>query len=238
MNKYECILFDADNTLFSFNAEPGFKAVMQQLGLDDTDSALADYKALNQSLWRDYEQGDITLQQLQVKRFMPWASNNSDKAARLNHDFLINVAHCSKPLPGAQYLLRKLKQRADIKLGLVSNGFSVLHKHRLKKTGFADYFDQIIISEEVGVAKPDALIFEQATNQLNAHRDNRTLMVGDNVNADIMGANNFGLDTCWINAHDKQAPRHIQPTHTVANLDQLTSLLLPISADIQRRPSA
>ena len=124
---------------------------------------------------------------------------------------------------GAVSLLSALKGK--VKLGIITNGFTALQQTRLERTGFRDYFDLLVISEQVGVAKPDPRIFDYALEQAQNPDRSRVLMVGDTAESDILGGINAGLSTCWLNANGRALPEGINPTWTVTSLTELEQLL-------------
>jgi 5'-nucleotidase len=133
------------------------------------------------------------------------------------------MAEICAPLPGAVSLLDSLKGKA--KLGIITNGFTALQQIRLERTGLRDYFDALVISEEVGVPKPDPRIFDYALELAGNPDRARVLMVGDTAESDIRGGMNAGLATCWLNAHGRALPEGIEPTWTVTSLSELEQLL-------------
>lgn len=129
----------------------------------------------------------------------------------------------SAPLPGAVSLLNALQGK--VKMGIITNGFTSLQQTRLERTGLRDHFDLLIISEEVGVAKPDARIFDYALAKAGNPPRSRVLMVGDTAESDIRGGVNAGLATCWLNAHQRELPADLEPDWTVTSLSELEQLL-------------
>lgn len=222
--QYDWILFDADETLFSFDAFQGLHTMFAQLGVDFTRVAFEEYQKLNQSLWIKYQQGEIDSKQLQEQRFWLWASRVEYSAAELNHRFINVMAELCLPLKGVMEVIPQLAKKA--KLGIITNGFTQLQQVRLEKTGLQPYFDFTVISEEVGVAKPDEMIFESAFELMGFPDKSRILMVGDNPDSDILGGNNAGIDTCWLNVECKAAPPDILPTYDVDSWQALANLLL------------
>ena len=95
----------------------------------------------------------------------------------------------------------------------------------LPGAGLRDHFDLLIISEQVGVAKPDARIFDYALAQAGNPPRSRVLMVGDTAESDIRGGVNAGLATCWLNAHQRELPADLEPDWTVTSLSELEQLL-------------
>jgi putative hydrolase of the HAD superfamily/5'-nucleotidase len=116
-----------------------------------------------------------------------------------------------------------LKGRA--KLGIITNGFVELQQVRLERTGLREHFELLVISEEVGVAKPHRDIFEHALTIMGSPQRDNVLMVGDNPDSDILGGINAGLDTCWFNRENKPIPDGIIPKYQVSSLWGLEQLL-------------
>ncbi len=223
MKPYQWILFDADDTLFHFDAYRGLRNMFAGYGHEFGASDYAAYNELNRPLWVDYQDGRITAQQLQQRRFNAWAERLQVPAARLNSAFLSAMADICAPLDGAVDLLDLLKGR--IRLGIITNGFTELQRTRLQRTGLRDHFDVLVISEEVGYAKPHAGIFEHAHALMGAPERARVLMVGDKPETDILGGLNAGFDTCWYNPAGLPAPADIAPHYEVASLAQLRERL-------------
>jgi putative hydrolase of the HAD superfamily len=84
----------------------------------------------------------------------------------------------------------------------------------------------VVISEEVGVAKPDIAIFDHTHRIIGEPAKDRMLMVGDNPHSDILGGIDFGIETCWLNVEGKPKPSGIEPHYQVASLTELKALLL------------
>ena len=223
--KYHWILFDADETLFHFNAFRGLQLMFSRHNITFTDTDFEHYEAINKPLWVDYQNGIISASELQNIRFETWATALSLSTEQLNHDFLMAMADICTPLAGAKSLLEALSQHA--KLGIITNGFTALQEIRLQRTGFTNFFDVLIISEQVGVAKPDTQIFDYACQKMNMTQRQQILMVGDNPHSDILGGINAGMDTCWLNSDHLPQPIGITPTYTVSSLAELQTLLLP-----------
>lgn len=222
--KYQWILFDADETLFHFDAKAGLQHMFAQHGVHFHDDHFLEYKALNDQLWIDYQNNDITVAELKTKRFITWADHLSISPNTLNSQFLTSMAQICQPLEGVVSLLEKLSLRA--KLGIITNGFTELQQVRLENTGLSHHFSAVITSEQVGTAKPDKRIFDYALEQIKHNERASVLMVGDNVHSDILGANHAGFDSCWLNVEQKPLPEHIQATYQVQSMSELETLLL------------
>lgn len=224
MKQYKWILFDADETLFHFDAFSGLQRVFSQFNVNFTEEDYQQYEIINKPLWVEYQQGIITAQQLQHQRFDILANKLAVSTQVLNSAFLAAMADICVPLAGAENLLNTL--RGKVKLGIVTNGFTELQQARLLRTGLRDHFEVLIISEEVGIAKPHPGIFEHAITLMNHPLREEVLMVGDNPESDILGGINAGLDTCWLNIHNKSLPAGITPRYEVASLLELQEMFL------------
>lgn len=223
MKNYQWILFDADDTLFHFDAFSGLKVMFAQFDIQFGKQDYDEYQAINKLLWVDYQNGHITAKQLQITRFNSWATKLKKSAEDLNSAFLTAMAEICKPLDGAEELLNSLKDR--VKLGIVTNGFIELQEIRLARTNLRHHFEILVISEQVGIAKPDPAIFDHALKLMGNPARDQVLMVGDNPDSDILGGLNSGFDTCWYNVHKKPTPEYIKPHYQVASLAELQNLL-------------
>jgi len=221
---YEWILFDADDTLFHFDAFSGLQRTFSHFGVEFTQQDYQAYQTINKSLWIDYQNGDITAQQLKHQRFNTCADKLQISPEDVNSAFLAVMAEICSPLEGAISLLSALKGKA--KLGIITNGFTELQQVRLERAGLRDHFDLLVISEQVGIAKPHRGIFDHALSIMGNPAREQVLMVGDNPESDILGGINAGLDTCWLNVDSKPVPEGITPQYQVSSLTELENLLL------------
>ncbi|MBJ7538242.1 pyrimidine 5'-nucleotidase [Marinomonas transparens] len=222
--KYQWILFDADETLFHFD---NFAGLVHMFACHDVNFSKADfdeYQSLNKPLWVDYQDGRISAEQLQTQRFKQWSERLAISAKELNKQFLDSMADICKALPGALELVTHLHQN-NVNMGIITNGFTQLQQTRLERTGFHPYFSPVVISEQVGVAKPHPKIFDHALDKMGSPDKSQVLMVGDTLESDILGGINFGLDTCWLNHHNQSHPENITPTHQVSSLTDLLTWL-------------
>ncbi len=223
MKKYEYILFDADETLFRFDSFAGLQLAFLPYGIQFTKEDYDTYQTTNKSLWVEYQNGRLTARELQHQRFHLWAEKLNVSTQELNSAFLHAMADICSPLEGATSLLDTL--RGKMKLGIITNGFTELQQTRLERTGLRDYFDALVISEQVGIAKPHREIFDYALQLLGNPSRDSVLMVGDTLESDILGGINAGLDTCWLNIHSKPIAENIVPHYQVTSLRELEELL-------------
>lgn len=221
--KYRYVLFDADETLFRFDIMAGLVHLFKQYHIPFTQADFYHYQLSNKQLWIDYQNGLIDAEYLQVKRFTQWSEKLNIPAKVLNDQFLDAMGIICKPLPGAVDMLSAIQKHA--KLGIVTNGFARMQEIRLRQTKLDHMFDWLVISEVVGVAKPNIAIFEHTMALMGNPPKNEILMVGDNAASDILGGINAGIDTCWLQHPGEQLPADINPTHKITELKQLASVL-------------
>jgi 2-haloacid dehalogenase len=199
MKTYRGFLFDADNTLFDYDRAEGeaiTETVTELAPAADIEKAHALYRSINDGYWKRFEQGRVALPALKVGRFRDFldALGVAADAASVSDRYLARMAAKAYMLPNARRTLEELSRVAA--LALVTNGLSVVQHGRLDSADLNRFFSAIIISEELGVAKPDRRFFEAACNAL--HLDaSEVLCVGDGPLTDIEGARSAGIDACW-----------------------------------------
>ena len=224
MKKYDWVLFDADETLFHFDSFTGLKCLFAKFGVDFTKQDYDEYEQINKPLWVLYQKGEITVQEIVYRRFKKWVDRLEVTAEDLNSEYMVVMADVCVPIDGALELLCELKHN-QIKLGIITNGMISLQKARLEKTKLIDFFDVLVISEQVGASKPNIAIFEYAFNLMRKPEKNKVLMIGDNLESDILGGNNFGIDTCWFNLNNKLIIKNIIPKYQTNSLHKISELI-------------
>ena len=127
------------------------------------------------------------------------------------------------PVPGARQLIEELAPRFS--LGIISNGLADVQYTKLESLGIRSAFECVVLSEDVGVSKPDPRIFHHALSLLSLSPD-EALYVGDSFDNDVVGALEVGMQTCWFNPTEQRSSREeIRPTYHVQDLATLASLL-------------
>lgn len=221
--KYNYVLFDADETLFRFDIKAGLVHLLKQYQIQCTDAHFDHYQKTNKRLWLEYQDGIIDAELLQIERFTHWGEQLDVTAKQLNDEYLDAMAKICAPLPGALTMLNELTSHA--KLGIITNGLERMQQIRLKKCGVEHLFDWLVISEVVGITKPNVGIFNHTLELMGNPPRNEVLMVGDNATSDVLGGMNAGIDTCWLQHPGEELPDGIQPTYQINNLSQLTNVL-------------
>lgn len=228
MPAFPLVLFDLDHTLFDFEGSKliAFREVLAAEGVPDPSSYLDMFKLIEQPLWAGLEQGKLTLDSLNSRRFeglVKTAKLDADPMA-MGASYLTWLGKSGGLFPGARELLDSLVEHCT--LALVSNGYGEVQHARMTNFGLGHYFDAIIVSSEVGVAKPHRDFFDHAFTALGNPDPASALMVGDSLTSDIAGANNYGLSCCWYNPSEALAPDHLRIDFIVSDLSDIRAIVL------------
>lgn len=220
---YNCLLFDVDGTLLDFNSaeREAICATLAKFELPEDEETAARFAAINAALWEKLERGEIKKDKLVVRRFAQLLEElgKEGDAIKMNNEYMTRLSAAAHSFPGADELLKDLAEFAT--LAVISNGIQQVQLKRLEKSGLLPYFDDIFVSEKLGVTKPSPKFFELALRRLGVKDKKRTLVIGDSLLADIKGGQNAGLDTCWINFDNAENTTGITPTHVVQSYPQL-----------------
>jgi 2-haloacid dehalogenase len=201
MKTYEYLLLDADETLFDFRRAEAFalERAFAERGLVATPEAVAAYDAINKEIWRRLERGEIDQATLKVERFALLFADMGVglDAADFSELYLGWLGRGSFLIPGAEELCACLA--AKYRLAIVTNGIAKVQRPRFEASPIRRHFEAIVISEEVGAAKPQPAIFARACEAMGVFDKSKVLMIGDSLSSDIAGGAAFGVDTCWLN---------------------------------------
>lgn len=225
------IFFDLDHTIWDFdkNAEETLQELyithgLANMGLQSADVFIETYTRNNHQLWADYHVGRITKQALRETRFRKTFLDlgvEPELIPVVFEDDYVRICPTKTNLfPHAHKVLQYLSERYE--LHIISNGFKESQDIKMTNTGLLPYFKNIIISELVGVNKPDKAIFEHAVNLAGATISN-SIMIGDSLEADVYGALGYGMDAIYFNPAglDKPADVPVQ----ITSLKELMEIL-------------
>ena len=123
--------------------------------------------------------------------------------------------------PGAREMLDSLASSAT--LALITNGIGEVQRTRIERLAIDQYFSSVVISGEVGKAKPGTEIFDIVFEQLGGPDKETALIIGDNLGSDIQGGINFGIDTCWFNPEGRDS-NGMTITHEIVDLSALLAI--------------
>jgi putative hydrolase of the HAD superfamily len=234
--KYKHLFFDLDHTLWDFekNAYTTLSHLYDELdlktrGVYDFEMFYRNYLVHNEKLWERYRKGYIRQEELRVKRM--WLSLLDFKiadeplAGEMNVRFLDLLPTRTSLFPHTTEILQYLSDK-NYQLHLITNGFEKTQHSKLKYSGLNTYFREVITSEGSNSLKPNKEIFEYAFRVTGA-QPAESIMIGDTIDVDILGAVNAGIDQVHVN-HLTSEPvavtGTILPTYTVYSLKELESI--------------
>jgi putative hydrolase of the HAD superfamily len=229
--KYKHLFFDLDHTIWDFdkNAEETLHQLFQVyglagLGIHSPEIFIETYTRNNHELWANYHTGVITKEHLRKTRFRKTFMDlglSPDLIPESFEDDYVRICPTKPHLfPKAIETLSYLQKKYD--LHLISNGFKESTELKIAKTGLGPFFKTIIISEVVGINKPDKAIFEFALAAAKASKP-ESIMIGDSLEADIRGAMDFGMEAIYFNPLGKEKPSDI--SRQITHLEELMELL-------------
>jgi len=229
MQKYKHIFFDLDHTLWDFetNSIHTLEELYKKYKLANSFQSFGEfyerYEKHNEQLWVKYREGKITKNHLNFDRFYTPFSEvgiaNETIAQSFAKDYITVSPTKTALMPNAIEVLETLKQRHT--LHVITNGFKEVQFIKLKNSNLQHYFSKIFISEIIGASKPKTAFFEYAVKSANA-RKKECLIVGDNLDTDINGAINFGLDYVFFNPNKTKHDLNLM--HEIHNLKQILNI--------------
>ena len=230
--KHTLFLFDLDDTLLDFKASEqlSFDRTMYELGMQTIPTALfTRYQAINSALWKSFEAGAVSKDFLKVERFrQTFAANDLDldphAAALLYLEALSNTVVL---IDGALLLCETL---ADIgEVGIITNGVESIQQRRIIASGLHMHVSFVATSEGCGHAKPDSRFFDYTIKLARSFSPNETIIIGDRLETDILGANRFGIESCWFNPGRLTNDTQALPTCEVARLQDVIPALQSVT---------
>ncbi len=224
---YRWLLFDADGTLFDYDRaeRAALEQALGQIGVSFDPAHLAAYRQINQGLWQAVERGEITPGMVKVRRFelLLGAIQVTYSPSALSAAYLECLANCSELLEDARAVVEAL--HGKYRLAILTNGLKEVQRGRLSRSAIRPHISHIIISEEVGAAKPAKEFFDKAFARLGHPSKREVLMIGDGWASDVQGAVQYGIDACWYNPGRKSRPAVCEITREIAALRELNDWL-------------
>lgn len=227
MPRYETVLIDLDETLFDFR-RAGHEALFESfraLGLNMSEDWYRLYYATNAELWREAEEGKTNVTALRVERFRRYFSRLglAIEPAVFAAGYEERILSVTYHIEGAVEAVREIAALAEVVV--LTNGISHVQRARLNRSPIAPLIRALVVSEEVGVSKPDPAIFSLAAGFATCRDRSRMLMVGDSLASDIAGGIAFGIDTCWYNPSGTSPSDCLCPRYQVRQLFELPAIV-------------
>ncbi len=204
------VWLDLDDTLIDFhvNSHAALKIIYEECRISRfftcAESWIETYEKHNQELWDQYSRQEITQDFLRVDRFFTplhpaWQGSDEELVAfchRLDPLYLNRLAEQKALVPGATNLLDRLRAY-KYNIGVLSNGFTSVQHAKLTNTGLDSMIDIMVLSDDIGVNKPDIRLYRHAMERVNDTDPSHHIMIGDNQGTDIRGA----IDSGWRAIH-------------------------------------
>jgi putative hydrolase of the HAD superfamily len=211
------IFFDLDHTIWDFdkNAQETLTELYEHyrldtLGLNSCQAFIERYTDNNQLLWAEYHMGRITKDILRAERFsktfIELGVAPESVPVQFEADYVKFSPKKTNLFEGSEKVLAYLQKK--YRLHIISNGFKETTLMKMDLCNLNPYFDNVIISEDVGANKPDRIIFEYALAKAGALKE-ESIMIGDSIEADIRGAQEFGMKAIFFNPLGKEQPADV-----------------------------
>lgn len=230
MKNYKHIFFDLDRTLWDFESN----SLMTLQEIFDTrklrsygllfQDFISYYKEYNHHLWDLYKLGKVEKAYLRNERFRGtlkhFGIESEELADQIAHDYIYLSPRKTKLFPHSLEVVSELSKKYQ--LHIITNGFNEVQFIKMEKSGLTPYFDQVITSEMVGVQKPNPKVFKYSLEKAKASVG-ESVMVGDDQDSDIKGAQSIGMDTIFVDYYKEDLV--CQPTQRIRSLKELLNLL-------------
>lgn len=231
MRQYKSLFIDLDDTVYDFTAasRESFKESYDLLHYEHYFNSFERYMEIyephNLELWRIYGEGKITKAELNRRRYLHPLETVGVNDPQLAEEFCRNALSLiptkDKLIDGAIELLEYLRPKYS--MYILSNGFKELQSHKMRTAGIDRYFDGLILSEDIGVNKPNRELYDYAL-QKSGSTVEESIMIGDMFDTDIAGAANIGMHQIYFNPKGKKG-HPFEPTYEVTHLSQIKDIL-------------
>ncbi|MFH2095140.1 MAG: YjjG family noncanonical pyrimidine nucleotidase [Bacteroidota bacterium] len=231
MKNYTHLFFDLDRTLWDFEKNSGktFHEIFHHYKLGDYFSSFRKffsiYTAINDKLWEKYRNGEIEKEFLRYERFDQTLRSAGicapDLARKIGDDYVYQSPRKKALFPHTIPVLKYLQNKAYI-LCIITNGFKEVQEIKMKTGGINGFFSHVFISEDIGFQKPNPIVFDHAIKYTGAGRS-MCLMIGDDLEVDVAGAANSGIDQVYFNP--KKKVHSGNPTYEISSLAELKNFL-------------
>jgi 2-haloacid dehalogenase len=224
---YPWLYFDADGTLFDYNRAEAtaFRKAFETLQSPFEDKYLDTYQTINRDLWNALERHEITPAILRVRRFqlLLEALQLNGSADDLNVAYVEQLGLCTDLIEGAYEVVQTLSKSS--RLAIVTNGLEAVQRNRLRRSTIHPFITALIISEEIGVAKPHSSFFDAAFARTGHPSKQDVLVIGDSLTSDMQGGVDYGIDTCWFNPMGESRPQGLSITWEISSLNKLLEII-------------
>ncbi|MBN1642626.1 MAG: YjjG family noncanonical pyrimidine nucleotidase [Anaerolineae bacterium] len=228
MTRYRWLLWDADGTLFDYDAaeEIALATTFDAYGVGYEIAYSDAYRRINSAIWRAFERGEIAAEALRTERFrrLFQALGVDLDPNSFSARYLAHLGERADLIDGAADVVRRLY--GQVGMALITNGLKDVQRSRLRRSSLAPYLSAVLISEEVGSAKPDRGIFDAAFEAMGHPDKYEVLIVGDSLTSDMRGGLAYGIDTCWYNPSGAPRDPPVDVCYEIDDLGVLPAIVL------------
>jgi|SRR5690554_493015 len=232
MSKYKHLFFDLDRTLWDFdtNSNRALNEIYETFnlkaeGVRDFEEFSVQYQAINEKLWGWYRMGNIKKDELRKRRFTEalayFGCHDTALGIDLEENYIKISPYQTTLMPHAIETLEYLTEKYV--LHIITNGFEEVQEIKMRQSGLQPFFEHMITSERARARKPDPVVFNLACNLANT-RPSESLMIGDDLSADIDGAQKVSMDQVYYNPEGVQHDR-AGITFEIKGLEELKKIL-------------
>ena len=224
---FEFLFLDLDDTILDFQKAEhiALSKTLREFGLEPTEHVLKRYNLINKAHWEALERKELTRDQVLLGRFQTLFAEVGitvdAQAVASAYETNLSMGHWF--MPGAEEAVERLSKK--YKLYLASNGTAKVQAGRLASANISRFFQEIFVSQEIGANKPALEYFERCFARIPDFDKSKAIMVGDSLTSDILGGQNAGIATCWVNPDHKTGREDIRVDYEIEALSQLESLL-------------
>ncbi len=221
------LFFDLDGTIFDFKSaeKEALTDTLSAFGVSVTESLINRYREINDSCWKALELGTLSREELIYRRFELFSDEFSLSLvpSETHTKYAKELGRRCIFIDGAEELLSELSKRYE--LYAVTNGIASVQRARIEKARLHRFFKNFFISEEVGFAKPDKRFFDAAFARVEGFIPEQSVIIGDSLSSDILGAENARIESIYYNPEKKENKTGIVPDFEITKLEEIKEIL-------------
>ena len=234
---YKKLLFDLDNTLVDDNENRKYaiKKILNARKEDITEEKLENFIKLDDKYWKDRAERKIkdpyefkTLEEkttwIRAQRFIMYFNCSFEEAVKINENYINYLRNSIVPIKNAEEILKYLNKK-QYEIYIVTNGPAKPVENKLNSINAKKYIKSIFTAEEAGYMKPHQEFFDKFFKKINNYQKDEMLIIGDELEKDVLGGIQNGIDSCWFNIRNKKNTTGIKPNFEIYDLLELRNIL-------------
>lgn len=234
---YKKLLFDLDNTLIDDNENRRYaiRKVLNDRKEEVTKEKLENFIKLDDKYWQDRAEGKIkdpyefkTLEEkttwVRAKRFIIYFGCSFEEAVEINERYIEYLKEVIFPIENAKEILEYLNNK-KYEIYIVTNGPEKPVENKLNSINAKKYIKSVFTAEEAGYMKPHKEFFDKFFKKIDTYKKDDMIIIGDELEKDVLGGIQNGIDSCWFNAKYRENTTDIKPTIEINNLLDLENIL-------------